>query len=265
MNDKTSQPIGIFDSGIGGLTVAHAVTEILPNENIIYFGDTAYLPYGDRSADVICARALKIADFLVKKQCKLIVIACNSASAVAFDLLKEKYAGIIPIANVIDPVVDYVAKHCVGKTVGLIGTRCTVNSNIYANKLNHNVCVKSLATPLLVPMIEKNKQNQKIISQYLTDSALSEIDSLILGCTHYPLIKAAIEDFYAGKVEVLDSPQIVANAVKQYLERNNLLNLTQTKNWQFYVSNLNDRFASSAQKFFGTGVLLESCLIGNKE
>ena len=163
MNEKTSRPIGIFDSGIGGLTVAHAITKILPQENIIYFGDTAYLPYGDKSPEVIQQRALKIADFLAGKNCKLIVIACNSASAVAFDLLQKKYEGNIPIANVIDPVIDYVAAHCLNKTVGLIGTRCTVNSNVYANKLNKSVCVKSLATPMLVPMIEKNEQDQKII------------------------------------------------------------------------------------------------------
>jgi len=261
MNEKTSRPIGIFDSGIGGLTVAHAITKILPQENIIYFGDTAYLPYGDKSPEVIQQRALKIADFLAGKNCKLIVIACNSASAVAFDLLQKKYEGNIPIANVIDPVIDYVAAHCLNKTVGLIGTRCTVNSNVYANKLNKNVCVKSLATPLLVPMIEKNEQDQKIINQYLKDSALSEINSLILGCTHYPLIKETIENFYVGKVEVLDSPQIVACAIKEYLEKNNLFNLSQAKNQQFYVSDLNDRFALSAQQFFGTKILLQHCLL----
>jgi len=261
MNDKTSQPIGIFDSGIGGLTVAHAITKILPNENITYFGDTAYLPYGDKSPEVIQQRALKIADFLAQKNCKLIVIACNSASAAAFDLLQKKYENKIPVANVIDPVVDYVTQHCIGKTIGLIGTCCTVNSNAYANKLNKSICVKSLATPLLVPMIEKNEQDQKIINQYLKDSALAEIDSLILGCTHYPLIKGLIEDFYAGKVEVLDSPQIVACAIKNYLETNNLLNLTQSKNQQFYVSDLNNRFASSAQQFFGAKILLEHCLL----
>lgn len=259
--NKTLRSIGIFDSGIGGLTIAHAITKILPQENIIYFGDTAYLPYGDKSTDIICARALKIADFLVGKQCKLIVIACNSASAVAFDLLQEKYAGIIPIVNVIDPVVDYVVKHCAKKTVGLIGTRCTVNSNVYANKLRKDVHIKSLATPLLVPMIEKNELNQKIVNQYLEDAALSEINSLILGCTHYPLIKGAIENFYAGKVEMLDSPQIVACAIKEYLEKNNLLNLIQSKNQQFYVSDLNDRFALSAQQFFGAKILLEHCLL----
>lgn len=261
---KTSQPIGIFDSGMGGLTVAHAITRVLPNENIIYFGDTAYLPYGDKLADIICDRALKIADFLAQKQCKLIVIACNSASAVAFDLLQAKYAKNIPVINVIDPVVSYISSHCGNKTVGLIGTHCTINSNVYLkklNKLNQSMQLKSLATPLLVPMVESGEQDQQIIARYLKDANLSDINTLILGCTHYPLIKNVIESFYAEKVAVLDSPQIVAAAVKEYLVQNNLLNLSQAVDKHFYVSALNDRFASLAQQFFGQKILLKNCIL----
>lgn len=259
-----SQPIGIFDSGMGGLTVAHAITKVLPNENIVYFGDTAYLPYGDKTADVICERALKIADFLAQKQCKLIIIACNSASAVAFDVLQTKYADHLPIINVIDPVVDHIANHCTDKTTGLIGTHCTVNSNVYLkklNKLNQSVQLKSLATPLLVPMIEQGKHDQTIITKYLTNNVLANIELLILGCTHYPLIKDTIENFYAGKVDVLDSPKIVAAAIKEYLVQNNLLNSLQVSNKHFYVSNLNSHFVSSAQQFFGAEIVLENCLI----
>lgn len=257
-------PIGIFDSGIGGLTIAHAVASILPNENIVYFGDTAYLPYGDKPADVIQQRALKIADFLAQKQCKLIIIACNSASAVAFDLLQHKYANSIPVLNVIDPVVNYIADNCGNKTAGLIGTRCTVNSNVYSNKLNQlnqNIQLKSLATPLLVPMIEQGEQDHRIISQYLSDSVLADIELLILGCTHYPLIKDAIENFYVDKVNILDSPKIVAVAIKEYLVRNNLLNSLQSSSKHFYVSNLNARFTSLAQQFFSKKVVLENCPI----
>ncbi|MGD9109131.1 MAG: glutamate racemase [Gammaproteobacteria bacterium] len=262
--NKISQPIGIFDSGMGGLTVAHAITKVLPSENIVYFGDTAYLPYGDKSADVICERALKIADFLAKKQCKLIIIACNSASAVAFDVLQTKYARDIPVINVIDPVVDHVANHCADKTAGLIGTHCTVNSNVYLkklSKLNQSVQLKSLATPLLVPMIEQGKHDQTIITKYLTNNVLADIELLILGCTHYPLIKDVIENFYAGKVDVLDSPKIVAAAIKEYLVQNNLLNSLQVSNKHFYVSDLNESFASLAQQFFSTEIVLENCPI----
>ncbi|MGD9152653.1 MAG: glutamate racemase [Gammaproteobacteria bacterium] len=261
---KTPNPIGIFDSGMGGLTVAHAITKVLPNENIVYFGDTAYLPYGDKSADIICERALKIANFLAQKQCKLIIIACNSASAVAFDALQTKYARDIPVINVIDPVVDHIANHCADKTAGLIGTHCTVNSKVYLNKLNQlnrNIQLKSLATPLLVPMIEQGEQNQAIITKYLTNNVLADIELLILGCTHYPLIKDVIEDFYAGKVHVLDSPKIVAASIKEYLIQNNLLNSLQVSNKHFYVSSLNSHFVSSAQQFFGAEIVLENCSI----
>ena len=265
---QSSQPIGIFDSGIGGLTIAHAITKLLPNESIVYFGDTAYLPYGDKSAAVIQERALKICDFLIQKQCKLIVIACNSASAVAFDLISERYQDKIKIINVIDPIVNYVGEHHVDCTVGLIGTWCTINSNVYLDKLNalgRKIKLKSLATPLLAPMIEKGFCHHKVIQmavdEYLSDESLAQIESLILGCTHYPIIKSAIEKFYHKTVNVLDSPKIVSTMVKDFLIQNNLINSSQEKTMSFYVSDLQDHFASSTQQFFGANILLECCFL----
>ena len=158
-------PIGIFDSGIGGLTLAHAITELMPNENIVYFGDTAHLPYGDKSATAIQAYSLKICNFLMEKQCKLILIACNSASAAAYDLVKTYVGTKAIVVNVIDPVIDYLDQNWEGKTIGLIGTKQTVNSGIYATKaeaLGKNIHIKSLATPLLAPMIEEGFFNNVI-------------------------------------------------------------------------------------------------------
>ena len=152
MSKKASAAIGIFDSGIGGLTVAKAVKEILPMERIIYFGDTAHLPYGDKSTASIQAYAIKIADVLLKAQCKLILIACNSASAAAFELVKAYVASKAGVFNVIDPVVNFLRESQAAKKVGLIGTKQTVKSGVYHQKVNalgQNIQFVSLATPLL--------------------------------------------------------------------------------------------------------------------
>lgn len=262
---QKNAPIGIFDSGIGGLTVAHAIKEKLPNENLIYFGDTAHLPYGDKSTATIQAYAIKIADFFLQKKCKVIVIACNSASAAANDLLKEYVASRATIINVIDPMVEYVSKQCSGKTVGIVGTKKTINSNIYHNsitKINSTIEVKSLATPLLVPMIEEgflhNRIAHDIIDKYLGDDSLTNIDSLVLGCTHYPLIKEELNKYYKKDVEILDSSIITAKFLKQFLESVNLLSeSTQDGDNHFYVSDLTVSFDHSAKLFFGEPVVLE--------
>lgn len=259
-----SQPIGIFDSGIGGLTVARALAELLPHENIIYFGDTAYLPYGNKSFDIINARALKIADFFLQKKCKLFIIACNSASAASFSLLHQKYAAAMHVMNVIDPVVDYIGRHYADQKLGLIGTSCTIDSEVYFKKINaldKNIVLKSLATPKLVPMIEDGSLDKKIITQYLSNDMLSKIDALILGCTHYPLIKTEIEDFYEGKVNVIDSPKIVAKYMQKFLQENNLLNLSSHKTPHFYASDLNDNFILCTKNFFSEDVCLSEKIL----
>ena len=258
-------PIGIFDSGIGGLTVAHAIKNELPNENLIYFGDTAHLPYGDKSTATIQAYAIKIADFFLQQKCKVIVIACNSASAAANDLLKEYVASRATIINVIDPMVNYVSQHLTDKTVGIIGTKQTVNSNIYPNsirKKNTKIEVKSLATPLLVPMIEEgflhNRIAHDVIDKYLGNSSLETINSLVLGCTHYPLIKDELNDYYKNEVEILDSSIITAQYLKTFLEMNDSKNDSEQEgDSHFYVSDLTESFKHSAKLFFGEPVVLE--------
>jgi glutamate racemase len=256
-------PIGIFDSGIGGLTLAHAITELIPQEPIIYFGDTAHLPYGDKSATAIQAYSVKICNLLLEKNCKLILIACNSASAAAYDLVKAYVGTKAIVVNVIDPVIDYLDHEWAGKTLGLIGTKQTVNSGIYARKaeaLGKNIQVKSLATPLLAPMIEEgffnNRISEQIIQEYLANPILSGIDGLILGCTHYPLIKKQIEEYYQGSVSVMDTSVIVAEAIKNILSSNDLLVSGEAGSRQFYVSDFTESFEQSTKQFFGEAIKL---------
>ncbi|MEJ7645037.1 MAG: glutamate racemase [Chryseolinea sp.] len=260
----SSQPIGVFDSGIGGLTVAHAIKELLPDESMIYFGDTAHLPYGDKSEAAIQAYSIKIADVLLKKGCKVIVIACNSASSAAYELLKEYVRNDVHIINVIDPMVEYVLENFKGLTIGLIGTKRTVQSDVYSRKIsegNHEIKLHSLATPLLAPMVEEgffnNQISHEIIAQYLSDNSLKGIDALILACTHYPLIKKEIRAFYREKMVILDSSEIIANALKKYLEQQNILNHSKTAKNLFLVSDYTESFEASARLFFHEAVHLE--------
>ncbi len=259
-----SQPIGVFDSGIGGLTVARAIRQLLPHESMIYFGDTAHLPYGDKSEAAIQAYSIKIADILVRKGCKVIVIACNSASSAAYELLKEYVRKDIHIINVIDPMVELVLQEFGGKNVGLIGTKRTVQSNVYVRKIeesNKGIHLHSLATPLLAPMIEEgffnNQISHEIIAQYLSDESLKNIEALILACTHYPLIKNEIKNLYQGNMAILDSSEVIAKALKEYLNDKWLLNEQGIPKHQFLVSDYTESFEAAARMFFHDTVVLE--------
>jgi glutamate racemase len=265
---KQIKPIGIFDSGIGGLTVAHAIKKVLPNENMIYFGDTAHLPYGDKSEAAIQAYSIRIANILLQKGCKVIVIACNSASSAAYELLKEYVRKDTHIINVIDPMVALVTQQFLGKNIGLIGTKRTVQSGVYARKIqeiDQHITLHSLATPLLAPMIEEgffnNQISHEIIAQYLSDSVLQNIDGLILACTHYPLIKKEIGQFYDSNMNILDSSEVVALALKNYLHDHDLLNPEQNATDHFLVSDYTESFESSARMFFHESVHLEKHLL----
>lgn len=261
---ESSAPIGIFDSGIGGMTVASAVTKLLPKENTIYFGDTAHLPYGDKSTSAIQAYSIKICNMLLQQQCKLILIACNSASAAAFELVRDYVGSKAKVMNVIDPVIDYIKEHYEGKSIGLIGTKQTISTNVYKKKvdaLNKNISLKSLATPLLAPMIEEgfynNSISESIIEQYLSEPAIQNIEALILGCTHYPLIKEQISNFYKNSIEILDTSEIVANSLYAWMLENRLINENGTGERQFYVSDYTQSFEASTAHFFGKQIQLE--------
>jgi len=267
-NLNANNPIGIFDSGIGGLTVAHAITKALPNEKIIYFGDTAHLPYGDKSPDSIKYYSIRIAQLLLQKKCKMIVIACNTASALAYETVKDFVGNQALVVNVIDPVVEEVTNAKKVKRIGVIATKGTVKSDLYAQKIkavNEKLDVASLATPLLVGMIEEgffnNKISRTIINDYLSRPKLSKIDSLILACTHFPLIKPEIEEYYKGKVNIVDSAGVVAKYVHDLLKKKKLLTTQKNPQHHFYVSDYTKSFEKSTKVFFRKKIKLEEAAI----
>ncbi len=258
-----NQPIGIFDSGVGGLTVANAIKQALPGESLIYFGDTAHLPYGDKSAEAIIGYSSKIADFLVGQNAKVVLIACNSASASAYEHLKEIHGDRVIVMDVIDPVVDFVGLKNYSK-IGVIGTKRTIESATYAKKLNRinpDLDVVSLPTPLLVPMIEEgfifDDISNAILRAYLTTPKLNGIEALILGCTHYPIIRNQINKIFNFEVDILDTAGIVSSILKKRLEERDLLNDTGKAKYRFYVSDYTPFFEKIARMFFDGDILLE--------
>lgn len=258
----SKNPIGIFDSGIGGLTIAHAIKNKLPNESLIYFGDTKHLPYGEKSEQAIKDYSLKIAEFLKKNNCKAIIIACNSASSTAYYYIK-KNINSIPIYNVIDPIVSFISKKYFNKKIGVIGTKATIQSGIYEDKLldkNSSLSVASLETPLLAPMIEEGFFNQEIsstiIKNYLNDKKLDKIDILVLACTHYPLIQNEIISFY-NKIDVIDSSKIIADYIHEELYKSKILNQANRPRFNFIISNFTESFSKSANVFFKENISLE--------
>jgi len=236
----------------------------MPNESLVYFGDTAHLPYGDKSEAAIQAYSVKIADVLLQAGCKLIVIACNSASSASYELLKEYVKKEVTVINVIDPMVNLVSQQFSGKRVGLIGTKRTISSGIYSRKLKESssgVDLISLATPLLVPMIEEgffdSNISHDIIHQYLSDKSLVGINALVLGCTHYPLIKNELSKYYQNTVAILDSSQVVAEAVNNHLVSKQLASNFSGHKHRFLVSDYTESFEASTRIFFGEQVHLE--------
>lgn len=268
---NNNAPIGIFDSGVGGLTVAHAIANLLPYENIIYFGDTAHLPYGDKSAEAIQHYSTKITDFLLQRQCKLIVIACNTAASVAFRLLKNYLADKkVPLINVIEPVVREVVAASF-QHVGIIATKRTIQTGIYPATLQYlqpQLQTTAKATHALVTLIEEGlHKNKKIldamIEHYLSDPDFDTIEGLILGCTHYPIIKQDIARYFEVHrpntlaPKIYDSTETVARRVKMVLETKNLLNTQQqTPQHHFYVSDYTAAFEQITATFFGQKINL---------
>ncbi len=262
-NHSPNQPIGVFDSGIGGLTVAHALVKHLPNENIIYFGDTAHMPYGDKSTAAIQAYSIKIAHMLLQQECKLILIACNSASTAAYELVKEYIGSKALVMNVIDPVIQLLKEQYTNKHIGLIGTRQTVNSHIYKKKideLNKGIMLHAHATNLLASAIEEFGNHaiiDSLLNVYLQHPELNNIDALVLACTHYPIVKDRIKMNYKTSIDIIDASDTVAKAVKARLEKNHLLNTEGDGNKHFYVSDYTESFAANAAMFFGDNITLE--------
>ena len=236
--------------------MAHAIKQLLPGENLIYFGDTAHLPYGDKSAESIKFYSRRITEFLLDHNSKVVLVACNSASASAFDSLKEEFKGKTILIDVIDPVVDYLSTRNF-KKIGVIGTKRTISSETYNKKLKEKspgTSVVSLATPLLVPMIEEgfifDDISNAILRSYLTNDSLAGIQALVLGCTHYPIIKNQISKIFNFNVEVIDSARIVSMILRETLEKNNLLNDSGEVRDQFFISDYTPYFEKIARMFF---------------
>ena len=260
MNDNA---IGIFDSGIGGLTIAHAIKKNLPKESIIYFGDTKHLPYGEKSEKSIEEFSKLITKFLLEKKCKAIIIACNTASCIAYEKVKE-ICGEIPVFNVIDPIIEEININFRKSNIGIIGTKATINSRIYDKKIkskNKNQIVSSLATPLLAAMIEEGffdeKISKTIVKNYLDSPKLKNINTLVLACTHYPLIKKEISKYYNGSVEIIDTANIIGKSISKELNKLNLYKNNNYANYEFYVSNYTKSFEKSAQLFFKEKIKLK--------
>tara|TARA_R110000868_G_scaffold294140_1_gene554742 strand:+ start:115144 stop:115950 length:807 start_codon:yes stop_codon:yes gene_type:complete len=252
-----SAPIGIFDSGIGGLTVAKAVMEVLPNEDIIYFGDTARVPYGIKSEETVRMYALQITEFLLKKGVKMILIACNTVSASAKDEIIQA-AGNIPVLDVITAGTETAISQSVHARIGVIGTLATVNSQAYVKaitEIDREVEVIQQACPLLVPLAEEgwidNEVAKQTLSYYLEAFKGKEIDSLILGCTHYPLFKKVIpEVLNGGEIKIIDSADSIAKTAKAELKKLDLLNEI-GGDFKCYVSDRPQRFQELAERFLG--------------
>ncbi len=259
--------IGIFDSGIGGLTVVREVLEKLPQYRIVYFGDTARSPYGTKSQKTIIEYSIEDTEFLLSQGAKVIIVACNSASSVAYETLKQRFD--VPVFEVIRPAVDKTLRLTRKQRVGIIGTRATIGSGIYERLLKERlpgIEVFSQPCPLLVPLVEegwlKRPETKRIVRKYLFPLKMKQIDTLVLGCTHYPLLKTLIEPKMGKRVQVIDSSQEVALWVKEYLERHQAVAETLTPNegqdgHRFFVSDLTPNFEQIAGQFLGRPIKLE--------
>lgn len=253
-----NNPIGVFDSGVGGITVLKELKKLMPNEDFIYFGDTARSPYGPRSKIVIEEYSYNIAKFLLSFNVKAIVVACNTASSLALDFLHEKFPQL-PIFGVIEPGVELAIKKTKNKKIGVIGTVGTIESGSYYKKLKEkdtDLIVFSQACPLFVPLIEEGWKNHKVmdivIEEYLKDIAKSGIDTLILGCTHYPVIKEKIQQYLGNKIQVIDSAEAISLFLKENLKKLNLLSDKTSKGEvMYFVSNEPERFKQLTKNIIG--------------
>ena len=260
--------IGIFDSGFGGLTVFKSFLEKLPEYNYIYFGDNARAPYGGRSQDVICEYTREAVDFLFARGATLIIIACNSASSQALRKIQQEYLPVAysdkKVLGVIRPLAEMVANDKDAKKIGVIGTKVTINSHVYdieIKKINKEKEIIEKAAPLLVPLIEegwfKNRETKMILKKYLRPLKEKQVDSLILGCTHYPFLFSEIRNIMPKKCKIYNPGEIVADSLADYIQRHTELNLKKSKNSQhkIYTSGQAEDFANFAKKFLGIGDL----------
>jgi glutamate racemase len=257
--------IGIFDSGVGGMTVARAVETLLPDYQIIYYGDLARSPYGSKSPEAIVEYSIDNTEFLLQHGAKVIIIACNSAASVASDILRQKFAA--PIFEVITPAVQRAVSATVTGNIGIIGTRATIRSGIYEQKIKHQapgLRVFSQACPLLVPLVEEGwtdaRETKMILRKYLAPLKQKQIDTLVLGCTHYPLLKDLIQHRMGkNRIRMIDSSIEVALTLKKYLDENPGFGETLHRGSEnkYFVSDMTKASVATAEKIFGRHIHLE--------
>ncbi len=237
-----ARPIGIFDSGVGGLTVFKEVEKALPQEEIVYFGDTARVPYGTKSRETITKFSVENVEFLMKHNVKLVLVACNTASSLSLDFLKRCFR--VPIIGVISPGARNAVSTTRNNRIGVVGTSATIISGAYEKalkKICRKITVYSQSCPLFVPLVEEGWAGQKVTREvasiYLKGFKSNGVDTLILGCTHYPLLKDVIKEFMGSKVALVDSAKEVAKEAKFILDANGLLNKNPgKKKHKFFVS-----------------------------
>ena len=254
IDNKNAAPVGVFDSGVGGLTVAREIMRQLPNENLVDFGDTARVPYGSKSKDNIIRYSRQIIHFLRTKGVKAIVIACNTASALALDVVREE--SDIPVIGVVEPGARAALHITQTKKIGVIGTEATVQSAMYGKiikGLDPTVSVIGKACPLFVPLVEegfaKHKVTEEIIDYYLASMKHSDIDSLILGCTHYPLLRSRIRAYMGDKIQLVNPAYETAMDLKHILQESGMENAGKEgehATYSFYVSDAADKFKQFA-------------------
>jgi glutamate racemase len=257
---NNAQPIGVFDSGIGGMTVVRALTQYLPHENIVYFGDTARVPYGPKSQQVVRAYALQDTDVLLQHDVKLIVIACNTVSAVALDVVQKRAK--VPVVGVILPGAEAAVRTTKNKRIGVIGTVGTIFSNAYTHairQLDADIKVFGQPCPLFVPLAEEgwidHKATELIAKEYLFPLTLEKIDTLVLGCTHYPILRDVICNVLRQNVTLIDSGDATAVVVKNMLADLELNNTSTLKpNLQFFVSDVPHKFTEIGERFLATAL-----------
>ncbi|MFZ2539183.1 MAG: glutamate racemase [Oscillospiraceae bacterium] len=254
-----NRPIGVFDTGLGGLTTVSELKRIMPNENIIYFGDTSRVPYGTRSRETIQKYTKQDIRFLLSHDVKMVIVACNTASTVITpDMVKNLH---VPFAQVITPAVNSAVAKTKGGKIGIIGTTATIRSGAYEVallSLNQDLQITTSACPLFVPLVENgytsrdNKVTRLIAEEYLAPLKAANVDTLILGCTHYPIIKDIIADIMGDDVILIDSGIEVAAVAYDILNKKSILNLTQKPgDCQYFVSDSAADFTSSASMIFG--------------
>jgi glutamate racemase len=251
--------IGVFDSGIGGLTVLHQIIEALPRENTVYLGDTARAPYGTKSVETVMRYSFENSEFLVEKGVKLVVVACNTSTAIALSRLQESLP--VPVIGVIEPGVRRAIKSTKNKKVGVIGTEATIQSGAYTRALkaaDPKIEVYSRACPLFVPLVEEgwtdNAVVEMTVNAYLGSLKQSGIDTLVLGCTHYPLLKRAIRKFLGGGVRLVDSAEETASEVAAALKKRASGRKTGKAIHSFFVTDAPERFVKVGRRFLGENV-----------